>query len=233
MAIPAGRFYEWRHDWTDSPKVPATAKGEATRAFLLRTAAEVFAERGYAATTQNDLIAASGLTKGAFYFYFRSKSALALAVLQEQQARWLSQIGERVLTEATAADQLRALVPAMLDLISADPSAWSVTRLTKELSADPDVAEQVCKPMVEWVAFVADVIRRGQTDGDLRGGLDPESVAAVLVGAFDGLKSLTDVLEPTQHAAGAFTERARTLLAIVELALINSPAPNTTTEETR
>jgi TetR/AcrR family transcriptional repressor of nem operon len=217
---------------SDSPKVPATAKGEATRAFLLRTAAQVFAERGYAATTQNDLIAASGLTKGAFYFYFPSKSALALAVLQEQQARWLSQIGERVLAQGSAADQLRALVPAMLELISADPSAWSVTRLTKELSADPEVAEQVCKPTVEWVGFVAELIRRGQSDGDLRAGLDPQSVAVVLVAAFDGLKSLTDILEPTQHGAGAFAERARTLLAIVELALINSSAPNPTIEET-
>ncbi|WP_241251715.1 TetR/AcrR family transcriptional regulator [Candidatus Protofrankia californiensis] len=210
---------------SDPPKVPATAKGEATRAFLLRTAAQVFAERGYAATTQNDLIAASGLTKGAFYFYFRTKSELALAVLQDQQARWLSQIGERVLAEAKAADQLRVLVPAMLELISTDPGAWSVTRLTKELSADPEVAEQVCKPMVEWVAFVADLVRRGQTDGDLRTGLDPGSVAAVLVGAFDGLKSLTDILEPTERAAFGFTERVQTLLAIVELALMNSPAP--------
>lgn len=46
--------------------VPATPKGAATRAFLLLTAARVFGERGYSATTLNKLIAASGLTKGAF-----------------------------------------------------------------------------------------------------------------------------------------------------------------------
>src|SRR3954462_10295454 len=113
------------------PTAPATAKGEATRAFLLRTAARVFAERGYTGTALSDLIAASGLTKGAFYFYFSSKSALALAVLHDQQARWLHHVSERVLTHATALEQFRALTPAMLELLEADPGAWSVNRLTK------------------------------------------------------------------------------------------------------
>ncbi|WP_211278008.1 TetR family transcriptional regulator [Couchioplanes caeruleus] len=205
---------------THTQRVPATAKGEATRAHLLRTAAAIFAERGYAATTQSDLIAASGLTKGAFYFYFRSKADLALAVLQEQKGRWLTEVGERVLAEPTASQQLRALVPTMLDLISREPAAWSVTRLTRELSADPALAADVSKVPAEWLAFIADVIQRGQADGDLRAGLKPELVAAVLVGAFDGLKDLTDVLEPGDRGGVAFTERVHTFLALVELALV-------------
>jgi TetR/AcrR family transcriptional repressor of nem operon len=200
-------------------KTPATAKGEATRAFLLRTAAQVFAERGYVAATQNDLIAASGLTKGAFYFYFPSKAELALTVLREQKGRWLTEVGERVLAEPTAADQLRALVPAMLTLITADPAAWSVHRLSRELAGDPDVADQVNATTAEWVGFVADIVRRGQSDGSVRAGLDPDAVAAVLVGAFDGLKSLVDVLEPPARAPEVFADRVRTLLAMVQTAL--------------
>jgi len=209
---------------TATRRVPATAKGEATRAFLLRTAAQVFGERGYASTTQNDLIEASGLTKGAFYFYFPSKSALALEVLQEQKTRWLTEIGERIGTEASAADQLRALVPAMLDLLARDPGAWSVTRLSRELAADPEVGPQVSAVQAEWVSLVAEVIRRGQADGDLRAGLDPESLATVLIGAFDGLKVLTDILEPRSHGGKTFARHVRTLLAVVEQALVTTPA---------
>ncbi|MEU4644856.1 TetR/AcrR family transcriptional regulator [Micromonospora sp. NPDC023814] len=207
---------------------PATAKGEQTRAFLLTTAARVFAEGGYTATTMADLITASGLTKGAFYFYFRSKSDLALAVLADQQARWLSRVHQDVMSEPTAAAQLRALVPAMLRLIEDDPGAWSITRLTKELAADADVAAEVGKPMADWVALVADIVRRGQAEGELRTGLDPHAVAAVLVGAFDGLKTITDILteagDPAQRAT-AFQNRAHTLLALVEQALL-APSPD-------
>jgi len=205
---------------TTQPKAPATAKGEATRAFLLRTAAQVFAERGYSGTALTDLIAASGLTKGAFYFYFQSKSALALAVLRDQQGRWLGQVGERVRSAGTAVEQFRALTPVMLELLAAEPGAWSMTRLTKDLSVDPATADEVSKPMGAWVEFVADIVRRGQADGDLRPGLDPHDVAVALVGAFDGLKSLTDVLDPGAQAAGAFSRRAEALLAMVEHGLL-------------
>src|SRR5882724_10493603 len=143
---------------TESVKVPATAKGEATRAFLLRTAAEVFAARGYAATTQNDLIAASGLTKGAFYFYFPSKTELALAVLRDQQTRWLAWVTERLAGIPSPAEQLRASVPAMLELIATEPGAWSVTRLSRELAADPELADEVRQPMQQWVDAFADLI---------------------------------------------------------------------------
>ena len=204
--------------------VPATAKGEATRAFLLRTAARVFAERGYSGTALSDLIAASGLTKGAFYFYFRSKAALALAVLRDQQGRWLQQVSERVLAAGSAVEQFQVLTPIMLDLLAAEPGAWSITRLTKDLADDPATAEQVSAPMAEWVEFVADIVRRGQAEGDFRAGLDAHDVAVVLVGAFDGLKSLTDVLNPGTEASQTFTQRARALLSMIEHGLLATPA---------
>jgi TetR/AcrR family transcriptional repressor of nem operon len=204
--------------------VPATAKGEATRAFLLRTAAQVFAERGYAGASQRDLIAASGLTKGAFYFYFESKAALGLAVLRDQQGRWFRQVSERVLAAGTPAEQFAALLPTMMELLNSDPSAWSITRLTKEMSADPATAGEASKPMADWVEFVADIVRRGQASGELRADLDPHHIAVALVGAFDGLKTLTDVLDPGTRAVGVFTERAQVLLSLFEDGLLARPA---------
>ncbi|HVK23235.1 MAG TPA: TetR family transcriptional regulator [Actinokineospora sp.] len=198
--------------------VPATAKGEATRAYLLRTAAHMFAERGYAGTTQSDLIAASGLTKGAFYFYFKSKLDLAMAVIADQEARWLSHITERVLAQSSAVDQLRAVVPALLDLFATAPDAWVAMRLCKELGSNPDLPD-VRKPMASWITLIADIVGRGQAEGDLRDDLDAESVAEVLVAAFDGLKSLADVLGFTEDP-DRFATRARTLMALAEHALV-------------
>jgi AcrR family transcriptional regulator len=203
---------------------PATAKGVATRAFLLRTAAGVFAERGYAATTMGDLITASGLTKGAFYFHFRSKAERALAVVADQQRRWLGHVQERLGPESGAAG-LRRLVGLMLEIIEREPGAWSITRLTQELATDPEVGPAACRYLAEWTDTVAGLVRRGQADGEVCADLDADSVAVVLVGAFDGLKALTGALAVAgaTDADALFRRRAETLFTLVERGLLGPP----------
>ena len=55
-----------------------------TRRAVLEAAAAVFAERGYAAATIGEILSRAGVTKGALYFHFDSKAALARGVLQAQ-----------------------------------------------------------------------------------------------------------------------------------------------------
>jgi hypothetical protein len=76
--------------------------------------------------------------------------------------------------------------------------------------------------MAAWVALVAGIVRRGQHDHTLRADVDPDAVGVVLVGAFDGLKALTDVLAPgagPERSRALFRSRARTLLVLVDAAL--------------
>jgi AcrR family transcriptional regulator len=60
---------------------------EATRAALLDEATALFAERGYAGTSLEDVASASHVTRGAVYHHFASKQALFEAVLELQEAR--------------------------------------------------------------------------------------------------------------------------------------------------
>ena len=61
----------------------ATDRGTRSRRAILDAAMPIFERDGYAAASLNQIIAASGLTKGGFYFHFASKQALALAVLAD------------------------------------------------------------------------------------------------------------------------------------------------------
>jgi AcrR family transcriptional regulator len=60
---------------------------EATRAALLDEATALFAERGYAGTSLEDVASASRVTRGAVYHHFASKQALFEAVLDRQEVR--------------------------------------------------------------------------------------------------------------------------------------------------
>jgi TetR/AcrR family transcriptional repressor of nem operon len=197
------------------PSPAVTPKGAATRAFLLQIAAEAFAERGYAETTMAQLIERSGLTKGAFYFHFSSKEQLALAVIEEKQQQWIDSVLQAISAEPRAFDQLRAVALALVR-VHRDPSAFSVSRLTRDLARVAGVSDVVRDHMRTWVGLVAGLIRQAQAEGDLPETIDANDLAAVLVATTDGLKDLGALLDSPSRARRAYERRMNTLVTLVD-----------------
>ena len=77
-----------------SPAERVQGRARATRQALLIAAATRFAEVGYHGTSLSEVITASKVTKGALYFHFASKQALADAVVAEMVARWRVMVAE-------------------------------------------------------------------------------------------------------------------------------------------
>lgn len=61
-------------------------KGEESRQRLICCAAELFWKNGYSATGINEILTQTGLPKGSFYFYFKSKDELAVEVITYYQS---------------------------------------------------------------------------------------------------------------------------------------------------
>ena len=54
---------------------------------LLEGAAELFTQKGYAATTVREIVAAAGVTKPVLYYYFRNKEGIYLELMREAFAK--------------------------------------------------------------------------------------------------------------------------------------------------
>src|ERR1700748_3597356 len=63
------------------PGEPVTRRGRASRERIVERAAELFAERGIAATSVDEVLAAAKAGKGQFYYYFRGRDELAAAAV--------------------------------------------------------------------------------------------------------------------------------------------------------
>lgn len=76
------------------PRRPSlsTRSRENTRARLLEAALEVFAEKGIRRVTVDELVAAAGFTRGAFYSNFSSIEEVFFAVFEDQAERMLSAV---------------------------------------------------------------------------------------------------------------------------------------------
>src|SRR4051794_27040658 len=86
----------------------------ATRKALLDSATALFAARGYARTSLDDIAAGARVTKGALYGHFESKQALFRAVLHELEATTTREVRRAVDAAATPWDGARAGLDAFL-----------------------------------------------------------------------------------------------------------------------
>ncbi|HEV2789836.1 MAG TPA: TetR/AcrR family transcriptional regulator, partial [Solirubrobacterales bacterium] len=95
------------------PTRPALrARYEAKRSEVVATAAKLFAERGYGATSISELTAATGLAAGGLYHYIEGKDDLLIAICDELLEPLLARAREIVAADAPPIDQLRELVGA-------------------------------------------------------------------------------------------------------------------------
>ena len=76
------------------------ARSEATRARLVATARRLFAERGYAHVSVEQIVAEAGVTRGALYHQFEDKADLFRAVFEQVEG----ELAERLATEALTRD---------------------------------------------------------------------------------------------------------------------------------
>ncbi len=89
------------------PSTLRTQQREATRRALLRESRRLFAAKSYGAVGLSEIVAATGVTKGALYHNFAGKTELFRAVLEQVQ----QEVGERVAAAADpAADAWTQLV---------------------------------------------------------------------------------------------------------------------------
>jgi AcrR family transcriptional regulator len=95
---------------------PRQARARATVSFVLDAAAQVFAERGYAATT-NEIADRAGVSIGSLYQYFADKDALLVALAERHLAEAQAHLRSVLADAPTEPDQLvRRVIEAAVDL---------------------------------------------------------------------------------------------------------------------
>ena len=92
----------------------------------LGAAHELFAERGYAAVTMDEIAAAVGVTKPLLYNYFGNKERLYIACMERAGDSLINTIAEAVGQSANPGDALGAGVRAFFSFLDNDRAAWAV-----------------------------------------------------------------------------------------------------------
>jgi AcrR family transcriptional regulator len=106
-------------------------QAESTRRAVLDAARQAFGERGYAATSVDEIVRRAGLTKGALYHHFRDKDDLFLAVVEAVKRDVTDTVGAAFVEAASRLDPIETIVVGCQAFIDAhaDPAVQRITIL--------------------------------------------------------------------------------------------------------
>ena len=159
------------------PRETQAVRSARTRGALVEAARALFATRGFAATGRDEIAERAGVTRGALYHHFGSKTELAAAVVEQLEG----ELVERVVTAARAGtgvrDQLHRGCRAYMDAC-ADPT------MARILADAPAVlGMEACRALdaVACAPLLAEVFARAEEEGVAVPG-DAEVAAALLLG---------------------------------------------------
>ncbi|RKQ94847.1 TetR family transcriptional regulator [Mycolicibacterium mucogenicum 261Sha1.1M5] len=134
---------------------------------VIRAAVELFAERGYANTSVQDIVDAAGVTKGAMYHYFESKDDLLFGiydrVLSLQQSHLDAIVGEG----GDVDDVLRAVCVDVLETSIEYLAEGTVFFRSMDMLSEPRRKEVVRRRRAYNDEFAA-LVRQGQREGNYR-----------------------------------------------------------------
>jgi TetR/AcrR family transcriptional repressor of nem operon len=171
---------------------PRQPRAERTRTQILETAALAFAERGFDAVSLNELIRASGVTKGAFYFHFASKDELALATFRTKQQELIALLRADGPSEtAGAEDRIASLLRRRAQLLRDNPSLGCVARLGSELNVRSEPGSAYASFQDVALELIAGIVDHGRRTREFRADLDPEATARAIFAWILGLDTLS------------------------------------------
>lgn len=168
-------------------KLPATAHGRRTRAAIIDAAAQMMYQKGVAATSLDDILAASSTGKSQLYHYFfKDRSELVKAVVERQTELVLA--AQPTLTQIDSMDGVEQWAQAILANhdVPGGPFGCPLGSMAAELKNDPAYQPALAAAFGQWQSLLADGLIRMQDRGHLDPHEDPQRLAAAVLATLQG-----------------------------------------------
>jgi len=161
---------------------------ERTRKLLLQAAFREVYKSGFESTGLDTILAATGVTKGALYYHFRSKKALGYAIVEEVIAELLRNKWLRPFRSGgDPIDTLIGIVQATSLRLEVLRAGCPLNNLAQEMSQrDERFRKRLAKVFHEWQEGTAAALQRGQSEGTVRRDLDAREAASFLIAMYEG-----------------------------------------------
>ena len=166
-------------------------RAELTRQKIIAAGVDVFRDKGYAQAGLSDVLRHAGLTKGAFYYHFDSKEALAAAIASDGWTRILEVVGAGNGAATPALEDAIRMTFDISYLVSNEPLVNMGYMLNQKLrQSTPDGRISFQARADEF----RQMVRNALASTDVRQGLDADEVAELIWVAVSGNLMLSEAI---------------------------------------
>ena len=169
-------------------------KAEATRLSILQKSFELIYTKGYKTTSIDDILATTQVTKGAFYYHFKNKDEMGLAIINELlKPSFASTFIKPLLSEGSTIEKIYEMMYEILmknDFMKVEYGC-PAANFTQEMApwhsefttALNDLAE-------EWKKAIVQCIKNGKKKGDINPDVKAEQVAVFIMSGYWGIRNM-------------------------------------------
>lgn len=197
-------------------------KGELTRQMIIEKSAAILNQKGFAATSLADIMAATKLEKGGIYNHFEGKDDLALAAFEYAISLTWGQLRASMQPYTRSIDRLVAFVDAYRVMSVHPPLPGGCPLLNTGIETaytHPQLRDRVRQAMDFLLRFIARLIARGQESGEIRPDVDGAAIAPLIIGMIEGGVFLARLYQDQSYVDHAVQQT----IAYIQMVLATEP----------
>ncbi len=157
---------------------------------IFYNAMRLFLEKGYHATAIDDITRAAGITKGAFYWHFKSKEGLLRMIIEKFEKQFLDGLVQSVkAVEGGILDKFEKMIRynAAFAYYNRELSVSFTTLAGELVGAHHAIEPEIKRIYAKYQLFLSGLINQGQREKVFKGDLNAAILALVIIAFHDGI----------------------------------------------
>jgi AcrR family transcriptional regulator len=186
------------------PPIVSEEYKEKKRQEILQSALACFAKKGFESSTVDDIVAHSGMSKGAIYNYFKSKDEIYLGLMEIQTSESRFKFTKAIAERKTALEKLDYMFEAYLDNDPNDEENKDLALVHFEFRLYSSRKSELKTSLTErykafFVVLIAGIIQEGQTSGEFDSSIEPDIYADIFWAMVNGVTLQATILDEYQY----------------------------------